>query len=77
MMDDGIDAEVPHRNQELSHESENDVDDLPAELEPESGVVKEVVQGTVEENLGIASLVGRPLNEIEKIFIGETLKLAG
>ena len=54
-----------------------DVDDLPAELEPESGVVEEVVQGTVEENLGIASLVGRPLNEIEKIFIGETLKLAG
>ena len=54
-----------------------DVDDLPAELEPEAGGVKEVVQGTVEENLGIASLVGRPLNEIEKIFIGETLKLAG
>ena len=54
-----------------------DVDDLPAELEPEAGVVKEVAQGTVEENLGIASLVGRPLNEIEKIFIGETLKLAG
>ena len=54
-----------------------DVDDLPAELEPDAGHVQAAVSGTVEENVGITSLVGRPLDEIEKIFIGETLKLAG
>ena len=54
-----------------------DVDDLPAELEPDAGHVQAAVSGTVEENVGITSLVGRPLGEIEKIFIGETLKLAG
>jgi two-component system response regulator HydG len=27
--------------------------------------------------LGIAALVGRPLDEIERVFIGETLKLTG
>jgi two-component system response regulator HydG len=54
-----------------------DVDDLPAELEPDAGHVQAAVSGTVEENIGITSLVGRPLDEIEKIFIGETLKLAG
>ena len=26
---------------------------------------------------GIAALVGRPLDEIERVFIGETLKLTG
>ena len=54
-----------------------DVDDLPAELETEVGRAQAVVQDDVDENAGIASLVGRPLSEIEKIFIGETLKLAG
>jgi two-component system response regulator HydG len=54
-----------------------DVDDLPAELEPDAGHVQAAVSGTVEEIVGITSLVGRPLDEIEKIFIGETLKLAG
>jgi len=54
-----------------------DVDDLPAELEPDAGHVQAAVSSTVEENVGITSLVGRPLDEIEKIFIGETLKLAG
>ncbi len=54
-----------------------DVDDLPAELEPDAGHVQAAVSGTVEENVGITSLVGRPLDEIEKIFIVETLKLAG
>ena len=54
-----------------------DVDDLPAELDPEAGHVQAVVPDNVEENVGITSLVGRPLDEIEKIFIAETLKLAG
>ncbi len=54
-----------------------DVDDLPAELEPDAGHVQAAVSGTVGENVDITSLVGRPLDEIEKIFIGETLKLAG
>ena len=48
-----------------------------AELEPDAGHVQAAVSSTVEENVGITSLVGRPLDEIEKIFIGETLKLAG
>ena len=46
-------------------------------LETEVGRAQAVVQDDVDENAGIASLVGRPLSEIEKIFIGETLKLAG
>ena len=52
-----------------------DVDDLPLELEPDlpvpAAVVAEAGQG------GIAALVGKPLDEIEKIFIAETLKLTG
>ncbi|MBT6459750.1 MAG: sigma-54-dependent Fis family transcriptional regulator [Planctomycetaceae bacterium] len=53
-----------------------DVDDLPLELEPYSGQVAGISTEGDEESNGIASLVGRPLHEIEKIFIGETLKLA-
>jgi len=52
-----------------------DVDDLPLELEPDlpgpAAVAAEAGQG------GIAALVGKPLDEIEKIFIAETLKLTG
>ena len=54
-----------------------DVDDLPAELDPEAGHEQAVLPDNVEKNAGITSLIGRPLDEIEKIFIGETLKLAG
>ena len=53
-----------------------DVDDLPLELEPE--VIPPVPATPVADtDAGIASLVGRPLEEIERIFIVETLKLTG
>jgi len=50
-----------------------DVDDLPLELEPAAAppVAAAAADG------GIASLVGRPLEEIERVFITETLKLTG
>jgi two-component system response regulator HydG len=48
-----------------------DVDDLPDEL---GGTFDDVPEPT-GNNLG--SLVGKPLEEIEKLFIGETLKLTG
>ena len=52
-----------------------DVDDLPVELEPD---VSAVPAPTVGEGAGgVSSLVGRPLDEIERIFITETLKLTG
>ena len=51
-----------------------DVDDLPLELEPDSPATP-VAQG--DTPVGIAALVGRPLEEVEKIFIAETLKLTG
>jgi two-component system response regulator HydG len=46
-----------------------DVDDLPPELAPEP------VGGSAVGPSGLAELVGRPLAEIEQLFIGETLKL--
>ena len=48
-----------------------DLDDLPPELAPSSGL--EDAQPTN----GIADLVGKPLADIERIFITETLKLTG
>jgi two-component system response regulator HydG len=51
-----------------------DVDDLPLELEPDSPATP-IAQG--DAPVGIAALVGRPLEEVEKIFIAETLKLTG
>jgi two-component system response regulator HydG len=54
-----------------------DVDDLPLELEPDSEIASGISPEGAEGSYGIASLVGHPLHEIEKIFIGETLKLAG
>jgi two-component system response regulator HydG len=51
-----------------------DVDDLPLELEPDSPAAP-IAQG--DAPVGIAALVGRPLEEVEKIFIAETLKLTG
>ena len=50
-----------------------DVDDLPLELEPDTAVAA----GPVDMQSGLAALVGRPLEEVEKIFIAETLKLTG
>ena len=56
-----------------------DVDDLPLELEPSAaGPSASSVAGRPEDLAGgIASLVGKKLDEIERIFIGETLKLTG
>ena len=51
-----------------------DVDDLPLELEPAAAApAREQADGS----MGIAALVGRPLEEVERIFITETLKLTG
>lgn len=51
-----------------------DVDDLPMELEPVSVVGQ---SPAVETAAGLVGLVGRPLEEIERLFIGETLKITG
>ncbi|MFM1902387.1 MAG: hypothetical protein RLZZ440_287 [Planctomycetota bacterium] len=51
-----------------------DVDDLPLELEPD---LPAAAVGPVDMNAGIAALVGKPLDEVERIFITETLKLTG
>jgi two-component system response regulator HydG len=51
-----------------------DVDDLPLELEPD---VPAAGGGPAAIDGGLAALVGKPLEEIEKIFIVETLKLTG
>jgi len=52
-----------------------DVDDLPLELEPPAGAA--AAPTAVDMQSGIAALVGRPLEEVERIFITETLKLTG
>jgi two-component system response regulator HydG len=49
-----------------------DVDDLPPELSPGDG---EPVSADTSD--GLHGLVGQPISEIEKIFIGETLKATG
>ena len=59
-----------------------DVDDLPLELEPETATDRAgtpALDGapTVAVEAGLAALVGRPLEEVERILITETLKLTG
>jgi two-component system response regulator HydG len=49
-----------------------DVDDLPAELAPVAGDVE-----VVNDRADLHDLVGRPISEIEALFIGETLKATG
>jgi two-component system response regulator HydG len=49
-----------------------DLDDLPAELAPSDG---ETTGGAGTD--GLHTLVGKPLSEIEALFIGETLKVTG
>jgi two-component system response regulator HydG len=49
-----------------------DVDDLPVEFSTPTEGAPEAVVG---DNLG--SLVGKPLTDLERLFIGETLKLTG
>lgn len=51
-----------------------DVDDLPLELAPDAPAV---AAGPVEMTTGLQSLVGKPLEEVERVFITETLKLTG
>lgn len=50
-----------------------DVDDLPLELEPDVPPA----EAPPRPDAVIATLVGKPLEEIEKLFIAETLKLTG
>ena len=50
-----------------------DVDDLPLELAPLDGTPAPAA----EPQAGLSALVGRPLEEVERILIGETLKLTG
>ena len=50
-----------------------DVDDLPLELEPDTAAAA----APPDMQSGLAALVGRPLEEVERIFITETLKLTG
>ena len=52
-----------------------DVDDLPLELHPAEPAT--VAAAPLDAHTGIAALVGRPLEEVERIFITETLKLTG
>ncbi|MFN9369605.1 MAG: sigma-54-dependent transcriptional regulator [Planctomycetia bacterium] len=52
-----------------------DVDDLPLELGPDEGATATVA--AVDPAVGLTGLVGRPLEEIERHFIVETLKLTG
>ena len=52
-----------------------DVDDLPLELEPDVAAPAAVAPAAGDG--GIAALIGRPLEEVERIFIAETLKLTG
>ena len=51
-----------------------DVDDLPLELEPD---VPAAAAGPVDMNAGLAALVGKRLDDVERIFITETLRLTG
>jgi two-component system response regulator HydG len=50
-----------------------DVDDLPLELEP--AVAAPTI--AAEPQASLATLVGKPLEEVERLFIAETLKLTG
>jgi two-component system response regulator HydG len=51
-----------------------DVDDLPLELEPAAAVA---APAAIDMQAGLASLVGRPLEELERLFITETLRFTG
>jgi two-component system response regulator HydG len=53
-----------------------DVDDLPLELDP--GAASAAAPAPVGElGGGLGTLVGRPLEEVERLFITETLRLTG
>jgi two-component system response regulator HydG len=52
-----------------------DVDDLPLELG--AGNAGPEAAAAVDMRSGLSALVGRPLEEVERIFIAETLRLTG
>lgn len=59
-----------------------DVDDLPSELlvgveESAGDAVAESSDSSSQQGVGLASLIGRPLDEIERLFIIETLQATG
>ena len=56
-----------------------DVDDLPIELDPAgaTGTALAGEPGGTAGLPGLAGMVGRPLEEIERLFIAETLKVTG
>jgi two-component system response regulator HydG len=54
-----------------------DVDDLPLELNPGAAVSLAAAAAAGETQAGLAALVGRPLEEVERLFIAETLRLTG
>jgi two-component system response regulator HydG len=53
-----------------------DVDDLPTEL-AEPGDAAEVEAAAAPQGVGLSGLVGRPLEDVERMFITETLSAAG
>ena len=53
-----------------------DTDDLPTELMDESTLEAATVAGDARGG-SLASLVGRPMEEVERLFITETLTAAG
>lgn len=52
-----------------------DLDDLPSELAPAAGEVSS--DGAATSSDGLHQLVGKSMNDIEAMFIGETLKVTG
>jgi two-component system response regulator HydG len=54
-----------------------DVDDLPLELEPAPAAAAPAAPPAGDAAGGLSALVGRPLEEIERLFITETLRLTG
>jgi len=54
-----------------------DVDDLPLELDPATAPAASSSVAGVDPHSGLSALVGRPLEEVERIFIMETLRLTG
>jgi two-component system response regulator HydG len=54
-----------------------DVDDLPLELDPATAPAPSPSPAGVDLHAGLSALVGRPLEEVERIFIAETLRLTG
>ena len=56
------------------------IDDLPLELDPATAVPSgagPAAPAVVDMQAGLSALVGRPLEEVERIFITETLRLTG